>query len=158
MPEVVAGLTHAMGGNMAVDEDSYTEKYAIAMVWLTEARFGGTGYLSALTAGPTLGAGATARSPSKSAPCAGQWSHAGVDTSQDMGHVYFSFPMEKLACTFVCVWQPICFLQVSVNLVCICHRSQRQLWHAPKLGLGGGWPVGRQLHLWHHDDFANGQN
>ena len=32
MPEVVAGLTHAMGGNMAVDEDSYTEKYAIAMV------------------------------------------------------------------------------------------------------------------------------
>ena len=32
MPEVVAALTHAMGGNMAVDDNSYTEKYAIAMV------------------------------------------------------------------------------------------------------------------------------
>ena len=71
MPEVVAVLTHAMGVNMAVDDNSYTEKYAIAIVSLTEARFGGTGYLSALTAGPTLPAGARARSPSKSAPWRG---------------------------------------------------------------------------------------
>ena len=89
---------------------------------------------------------------------AGQWSHAGVDPSQDMGHACFSFPVEKLTCTFACVWPPICFLQVSVNLVCICHGSQRQPWHAPKLGLVGGWPVGRQPHLWHHGDLANGQN
>ena len=40
---------------------------------------------------------------------AGQWSHAGVDPSQDMGHACFSFPVEKLTCTFACVWPPICF-------------------------------------------------
>ena len=43
MPEVVAALTHAMGVNMAVDDNSYTEKYAIAIVSLTEARFGEEG-------------------------------------------------------------------------------------------------------------------
>ena len=43
MPEVVAVLTHAMGVNMAVDDNSHTEKYAIAIVSLTEARFGEEG-------------------------------------------------------------------------------------------------------------------
>ena len=51
------------------------------------------------------------------------------------------------------------FLQVSANLVCIRHhRSQWQLWWVPKLGPGGAWPVASQTCLWHHNDFANGQN
>ena len=51
------------------------------------------------------------------------------------------------------------FLQVSTNLVCIRHhRSQWQLWWVPKLGPGGAWPVASQTCLWHHNDFANGQN
>ena len=40
MPEVVAVLTQAMGVHMAVDDNRDTEKYAIAIVSLTEARFG----------------------------------------------------------------------------------------------------------------------
>ena len=43
MPEVVADLTHDLVGKEAVDEDSYTEKCAIAMVYLTEVRFRGMG-------------------------------------------------------------------------------------------------------------------